>query len=388
MANTLTGLIPDLYAALDKVSRELTGYIPAVGTNLSGTAAAVNEAIRVPISTASTSSDISPSMTISEPTDKTVNHVDVKITKSKSVTFGITGEETRGLNNGSGVNEFQVKEIAQAMRTLVNEIEQDVADEARANASRAYGTAGTTPFATNLNDLNQLRKILVDNGAPTGDMQLVMDTTAGVNFGNLTQLSDVDRSGDTDFLRQGALGNKMVRGFTVRESGALSDVAAGGLTGDPTVTGINAIGSTTINVTCDADDTLTLVAGQTITFAGGDDKYVVVEDVTIGNSATGDVIIGGNGLRVATSANDAVAVGAAAEVGMAFDRESIQLVTRAPAMPAEGDGRADSMVITDPVSGLSFEISHWKGARKNKWEVALAWGVKGIKPEHAAQLLG
>ena len=42
MANTLTNLIPSLYAGLDMVSRELVGFAPAVGRN--STAAVVPRA--------------------------------------------------------------------------------------------------------------------------------------------------------------------------------------------------------------------------------------------------------------------------------------------------------------------------------------------------------
>jgi len=73
---------------------------------------------------------------------------------------------------------------------------------------------------------------------------------------------------------------------------------------------------------------------------------------------------------------------------MVFNRSAIVLVARAPARPEEGDTASDVMVITDPRSGLSLEFSLYKGYRKVRYEVALAWGADVIKPEHTALLLG
>ena len=73
---------------------------------------------------------------------------------------------------------------------------------------------------------------------------------------------------------------------------------------------------------------------------------------------------------------------------MAFARNAIAVATRAPALPAQGDSAVDRMVITDPVSGLSFEVSVYAQYRQIQYEVAMAWGCKVIKPEHLAMLLG
>jgi hypothetical protein len=52
------------------------------------------------------------------------------------------------------------------MRSIVNQIEAFAWTLAYKASSRAYGTAGTTPFASNFNEVPQIRKILQDNGCP------------------------------------------------------------------------------------------------------------------------------------------------------------------------------------------------------------------------------
>ena len=61
---------------------------------------------------------------------------------------------------------------------------------------------------------------------------------------------------------------------------------------------------------------------------------------------------------------------------------------RAPALPDGGDLAADRIVVTDPRSGISFEVAMYPQYRQMQYEVSAAWGVKGIKTAHSAILLG
>lgn len=386
MANTLTNLAPDLYAALDTVSRELVGMIPSVSINASGIErAAVGQITRVPVVGAANVSDITPAMGIPDPTDQTVGNVEVTITKSRAAEFGFVGEEQRSLRSGAGYMNIQADMIAQAMRSLVNEVEADLT-ATYVSTSRAYGTAGTTPFGSTVGDIAQMHKILVDNGAPVTDKQMVLNTTSGVNLRSLANLTNVNNAGTSEMLRDGIFGR--LEGFAVRESGQFASHAGGTVT-DTTVTGVNAVGATTINVTTAVTTgAVTLTAGDVISFAGDTNKYVVAADVTIADNTTGDIVIAAPGLRETTAGGEAVSVSASYAVNMAFDRNAIQLVTRAPALPEEGDLALDRMTITDPMSGLSFEVSVYGGYRKVRYEIALAWGVKVIKSEHCALLVG
>ena len=384
MSNTLTGLTTTLYNAMDVVSRELVGFIPAVSSDMTYDRAAVGQTVTSPVAPAAAATDITPAVTAPDDGNQVIGKVDMTITKARRVPVRWNGEEKRSLdNNGASYNVILRDQFAQAMRALVNEIEGDLA-ALHLKASRAAGAAGTVPFVSTLGDSAQARKILADNGAPMGDLQLVIDTTAGANLRTLANLTRVNEAGNDDLLRRGVLTD--LHGFAIRESAQIKTHTAG--TGALATTGTAgyAVGATTIALA--SAGTGTILAGDVITFANDPNKYVVVSgDADV--SGGGTITIAAPGLRQALPASAvAITVIAATSRNMAFSRSAIALATRAPALPDGGDSASDRMIVTDPVSGLSFEVSLYKQYRQIQYEIAVAWGCAAVKPEHMALLLG
>ncbi|HFX6173859.1 TPA: P22 coat - protein 5 family protein [Acinetobacter baumannii] len=384
MANTLTGLTVTIFNALDVVSRELTGFIPAVSSDMTYNRAAKGQTVTSPVAPAATASDITPGVTPPNDGDQVIGKVDMTITKARRVPVRWNGEEKLALdNNGASYNTILRDQFAQAMRTLANEVEADVAGLA-IGASRAVGTAGTTPFATNLKDSALALKALQDNGAPKGDLQLVIDTTAGANMRTLTQLTKANEANDDSLLRRGVLLD--VHGFAIRESAQVVTPASGTGASATTNAAGYAIGATSITLA--SAGTGTIVAGDVITFAGDTNQYVVVGgDTDVSNGGT--ITLAKPGLRKAIPvAATAITVAPTSTRNLAFARSAIALATRIPALPEGGDSADDRMIVTDPVSGLSFEIAIYRQYRQVQYEVSLAWGCAMVKPEHSIILLG
>lgn len=383
MANTITNLIPDIYNALDVVSRELVGFIPSVTSDMTFERAALNQTVRSPVAPASTAGDITPAVTPPDDGDQTIGNITMSITKARRVPVRWNGEQSLGLASGPGRARIMRDQFAQAMRTLCNEVEADLA-ALHIYASRAYGTAGTTPFGTagDFTDASNAMKILKDNGAPMSDCSLIIDTTAGAKMIGLQSRYDI--AGDIQMQQQGIILNKA--GFALRESAQIVTSTAGTGASATTNTAGYAIGATVITLA--SAGTGTIVAGDVITFAGDTNKYVVASgDADVSNGGT--ITLAAPGLRKALAASAiAITVVAAAARNMAFCRSAIALATRVPALPEEGDSAADRQIVTDPRSGLSFEIAMYKQYRQVQYEVSLAWGVKAAKAEHIALLLG
>lgn len=378
MSNTLTGLIPTIYTALDVVSREQVGFIPAVARNAKADAAAKGQTVTASVAPVATTVDIEPGPTAPNNGDQNIGTVDVKITKSKMAPVKWNGEEQLAIGPSGTYNTILADQFKQAFRALANEVDADLGS-LYYGTSRAVGTAGTTPFGIkeDFTDAAQARQVLSDNGSPTTDMQMVLGSSAITNLrGKQSVLFKANEAGTDSLLREGVIGR--LEGFNIHESAGIKRVAGGAGAGY-LVNGAKQAGDIIIAI-----DTGTggIVQGSVVTFAGDDNKYVVAA------STASTITLSAPGLRQSLADNTAITVGGAYTANMAFDRGAFLLAARTPAMPEGGDSADDVMNVTDPVSGITFQVALYRQYRQVRYEVGLAWGVASVKPAHAVLLLG
>jgi hypothetical protein len=387
MSNTLTGLVPTIYTALDVVSREQIGFIPNVNRDVRAEAGAVGQTVRSPIVPATVLEDITPGATPADSGDQTIGYADVTITKSKAAAIRWTGEEQLSVSQFGQYNTILADQFAQAFRTIANAVETDLAAMAKTRAARAYGTAGTTPFATagDLSDLSEINRILDDNGAPATGRVMILNSAARAKLeGKHSELFKVNESGDAGaMLRQRQM--RQLQGFTMGYSAGLVQHVNGAASGQ-LINGAEAIGQTTLTLDTIMVNTTGIKAGDIVTHASdSSNKYVVNTGLV---ATSGDIVIGNPGLLIAAADNDAVAIGNSYTPNIGFTANAFVLAARTPAMPEGGDDADDVMNIQDPISGLVFQVAMYRQYRRVKIEVGLAWGVAGVKSEHAAILLG
>lgn len=382
-ALTLTGLIPTIYAAMDQVSREQAGLIRAVARDSGAERAAKGQTVMSPVVGAMAAEELNVGATAADTPAQTIDNVQITINKTRSVPFGVTGEEELGLRNAGTMDRINADRIAQAIRTLTNEVETDLA-ALHIGASRAYGTATGTPFGTagDLSDFAEARKILTSNGAPAGDLHMVLGETSVARLrGKQSTLFKVNEAGSDELLRTGEMGR--VQGFSLHESAQIKTAVPVGTTTATVNADGYAVGDTVITVSAAAS---ALVAGDIISIADDPNLYVV-ESAVGGSGST--FTIQEPGLKKAIPASTkAITVVAATTRNMFFHRGAIQLATRAPAMPSGGDSADDVITLADPMTGVTYEFCVYRQKRQVRWEVNLAWGAAVVQPRHLGLLIG
>lgn len=387
-ALTLTSFVENIFRARDTVSREAIGFIPSVLMNSDTTEVSINGTINS-LTTAEPTLNTSytPAMTIPAGDDQTVGNVTTTIDQIANVRIPLRGEDVKKLENVGMYQQVVDNMFAQAFRKISNAIETHTASVARLGASRAYGTSGTTPFASTVGDTAQLGKILTDNGAGLDERKLVINTTAGAALRTLAQLTKANEGGTDATLRRGELLDLNL--FQIRESAGIVATTAGTMASATTSNAALTVGQTVLPLA--TAGTGVVAAGDVITLANDTNQYVVAAVSFAGaNPASGDTItIAAPGIRVAQSAaTRAITVTAAYAPNVGFRRNAIELIIRPPAQPLGGDAAADRMVVSDPVSGLVYSIGLYRGYGMNMLDFTTFYKAKVWKPEHVAILKG
>jgi hypothetical protein len=389
MSNTLTAIIPTLQTAANTVGRELVGFIPASYKNASAARAGYNQTVNYPIVPTLSAAAVTPAATPPAGTDITQQAGSIVMDNLRKVSWNWTGEERRALMNGdiAPYQDIISQTLQQAMRTLVNEIENSLWVAAYKGASRAYGTAATAPFGTaaDLTDFAQMAKILDDNGAPQADRHIVVGSAAMANLrGKQSVLFKVNEAGTDETLRRGAIGEVM--GMMVHNSYPIVPVTAGTGASATTDNAGYAVGATTLTLA--SAGTGTILSGDivVITGDGSSSKYVVkTGDSDVSNGGT--FILNTPGLRgTLSAATHALTLTATYTPNIALHRNGLHLVMRAP---DNGDDAAvDTVEVTDSVSGLVFQLARYGQYMQSSFELRVLYGVKAVKSDFIATLIG
>jgi hypothetical protein len=388
MANdiSLTGLTEILYQARDMVAREPTGFAQGVlfnGGSEGVSAGGTVTSLRTTEPTLETS--YTPAMTAPDAADITTTADTLTLSLFAGASIPLKGEQFAQLANTVGAELALQQLYKQGIRKMINAIEASIGTAAYQGASRATGTAGTTPFASNHNTINELRQILEDNGCPLddGELSLIINSAAGTKLRNLTQLTKVNEAGSDSPIRRGELLN--ISGFSIRPSAGVASHTKGAGTGYD-LSGSEAIGQTTLSFEGGTVNSTGIKAGDVIAFdTDTANKYVV----KTGSTATsGDIVINHPGLRVAGTTASEITIGDSYTANVGFHRSAIELAMRPPAQPPGGDAGEEIAVLVDEKTGLSFSARLYKGYGMNQIKLMAFYGVKVWKPEFVATLLG
>lgn len=376
MANIFTPLTPTLFQAAQDVASESFGVISAINANFDDKGVAVGDLVKIPVAPTATATDFTPGAAAAIGDDKTATTVDVAITASKKVSWNMTGEQVRSLENGGNDSEWVRQLVAQGMRTLRNGAEQAAVTAIKIGASRAVGTAGTNPFATDINAIVDIRKVLQDNGAPLADLQLCIDSTAGAAARKLGIIQQAYQAGSDAERRSGDLMRQF--GFAIRESAGIvqhvKGTGAGYVTSGSTAVGVRDVALVT--------GTGTVLSGDVVTFAAdAANKYVVGTGV----AAPGTITLGRPGARAVIATANALTVGNSYTPNLAFERNAVVGIMRPPIFPE--NATIQKTLISD-AQGMTYLLLQIQQYGMTTWELHIAYGFKVVQGEQVAILLG
>lgn len=390
MANNYTDIIPKLFKmALPRLRGRFT--MPRyVRTDISPDPTEKGQTVNIKLPVEGPEEgDFTPTFnpSLSDTSQKTVP---ITLDQHKKASFNLTDKEVGEIMDGvapSGMN-AAIDELAKgANKRLFSLYKQVYQYHAETDGSNNI----IHPFQSDISSIAEVDRQLFEQNVDD-NRALVLNGWARHYLFQRDQFNDasIDPQNAQNF-REARLGNKLGFGIDA-DTQAPKHTAGSGVSGDPTVTSDTDAGATTVNVTCDSDDSVDVVEGDIIQFAG--DSYAVKSAQTINSSNSGNIELY-QPLRADLSSGDSVATPdnfGSHSVNLAFGRNAFGLAVRVPQQPAFADAEGGivlaSEVMRDPVSRIPMRMQILRGLGVTQVVFDVLYGYGKLREEEAVRLGG
>lgn len=387
MSNTFnSSLMPRILAGALDVLREECVLATKCMKDFRNAAAQLGDTVTVAVPTAQAVTDITPAAVPPSLADTTYGVKQVTINKWKKSMFHMTTKEATEYQS-QVIIPMQVQEAARALAYQLN-------SDILANYTSIYGyagTAGTDPFASNVNPVVDVKRVLDFQKCPDGNRMLVVGHAEETAALKLTDLRYFQYSGDKDAFRRGQVGTLF--GINVFRDVQRPTHTAGSITTGLIAKAATAVaaGATSFAATTAASTgACDLKVGDIIQIGSSALETYTLTAVAVQASAATDVTLAiSPGLRTALAGSEAITVKASHGVNIACDPGAFAVVMRTPPNSIEGAPvYGPSMVMADPVTGIPLKLSYLPGYHAAQWELSMLYGTAVIDPRRAARLAG
>lgn len=384
MANTLTDVVPILVAQGLATLRGACTMPRMVNTDYSNTPANVGDTINVWIPAGMTASDVAPSSTPVAAADIQPVKAPISLNKWRRSGFYLTDKQQEEVVGG-----VQSKQTGEAVKALCEDINAFIFTLYKSVYGYA-GTAGTTPFATDISAITAARAVLNRQKAPLTDRRFIIDVNAESNALALPNIYASYVVGNTQAVIEGAIGRRV--GFDWQMDQQVPTHPSTPLTaGACTVNGVNAINAGTADggrtgtiSIAKATNTSPLVKGDIFTIAGFTQTYVVLADVTLTVGNTTVTIA--PALTLATAGSEAITLKASHTANLAFHRDAFAFVSRP--LQSSSANILEMMSVVDPISGVALRLEVVRQNKQLLFDFDVLYGAACVRPELACRVAG
>jgi len=402
-ATTLGALQRAQVAHNIKVPAEPCGTLDGMNLNFDDKGAALGQVVVVPVVVPTASTQATPSNVPPTGAAQTPVNAQITITNVPEQSLTFTGEDLRMLDTVDSRDDILKQWLGQAQRAHRNEMSAAAAYALSIAGSRSVGTAGSTPFATDITALTSARRILRNNGAPMSDIQVVTSVDAYTQLLNQNVIQKAQEAGSDQERRTGVIRSQFGLN-AIREDANIADHTAGAGTGY-TLNGNHAKGATTLAVTGGTVNVTGIQLGDIITIAGDTaNSYVVgiapgTNTQSVTQSAllatSGNIYIGNPGLRKAISSTAAITIKSGTTQNgvtgytpsFVFERHAAVGIIRPPIQPAPSPFYTILDTVTDNF-GYTYLFGEAAQNFQVSWFLWVAYGFAVTQREYVVPIIG